>query len=776
MAGTDMNDLSLLGLFKMEAESQCAVLNAELLRLEENPSAADRIEPLMRAAHSLKGAARIVQLDALVKVAHAMEDCFVAAGEGRLLLGSDDIDKMLEGVDCFSGIKDCPEGDIPSFLERNAARLEELEHSFKAIRDGTRTKPSSDAVQQPPAVRPPDPPKAAVQEQAPQIPPPQPREPQPSPALRQTHPEKTSADKDAVVRISAEKMNRLMGLAAESLVGVKRLQGFEKKMLIQKKTLSEISALMDSLEQDATGSGDIEVIRRMLKEIRRYHDDHCRGCTEYFADFSEYSRTMDNFSDSLYREVVSCRMRPFIEGVRDFPRSARDLARRLGKKATVEIAGDSIPVDKDILDRLNAPLTHLVRNAVDHGIEAPESRVKAGKPESGTIRIEARHWAGMLNISISDDGGGIDVGKIREKAVSKGLATAEIAAKLTEPELLEFMFLPGFSTASEVTDVSGRGVGLDVVQTMVQEVRGIVKVETALGKGTTFNLQLPVSLSVMPALVAEISGEPYAFPLMRIDHLLKLPKEEIQTLESRQYVRYEGRNVGLVSAAQVLGLDLPKGQQDSVHVVLISDRLNQYAIFVDSFVGEAELVVRPLSQRLGKVSDISSASVLEDGSPILIIDVDDMVRSVDSILNGGRLYSFGGSDADGKAAAKKRILVVDDSITVREVERNLLQNNGYNVDVAVDGAEAWNAVRVGQYALVVTDVDMPRMNGIELVTSIKRHERLGSLPVMIVSYKDREEDRLKGLEAGADYYLTKSSFHDNTLLEAVENLIGKAGE
>jgi len=383
----------------------------------------------------------------------------------------------------------------------------------------------------------------------------------------------------------------------------------------------------------------------------------------------------------------------------------------------------------------------------------------------------------MLNVSISDDGKGIDIEKIRVKAVDRRLVTSEIAAKLSAAELLEFMFLPGFSTASAVTEISGRGVGLDVVQTMAQEVHGMVKVETKLGKGTSFNLQVPVSLSIMSALVAEISGEPYAFPLMRIDRLLKLPSNQIQVLESRQYVKYEGKNIGLVSASQVLGLEHKQTElDDSIHIVIISDRLNQYAIFVDKFIGEFELVVRPLDPRLGKISDISSSAVMEDGSPLLILDVDDMVRSIDNILNGGRLQGIGVSGSSGSALSKKRILVVDDSITVREVERNLLASNGYEVDVAVDGAEGWNAVRTKQYALVITDVDMPRMNGIELVSNIKSNDRLRSMPVMIVSYKDMEADKIRGMEAGADYYLTKSSFHDNTLLEAVKKLIGKASE
>ena len=749
----------MLGLFKMEGEIQCAALTAGLLALEGTHSPS-QIESMMRAAHSLKGAARIVQLDPIVKVAHAMEDCFIAAGEGRLTLSADHVDKLLEGVDFFKKLSACPENEMQACLTENSAMLAELEKAFSDMKNGC-FKPASTPV---PAI--PQSPNLQISKS-------------PDPQISQSPDSQTSksSEQDAVVRIAADKMNRLMGLAAESLVGVKRLQDFEKKITGHKRRMLEIAALIDQLEQEAVDSGHATGIMPILKDLQCKHNEYYREYTDYFAEFSEHSRIMGNFSDSLYREVVSCRMRPFIEGVRDFPRAVRDLSRSLGKKVTLKISGESIPVDKDVLDKMNAPLNHLIRNAVDHGIESPEARLAAGKSETGTVCIAARHWAGMLYVSISDDGKGIDIERIRAKAVDRHLVSAEISGRLSEAELLEFMFLPGFSTAAEVTEISGRGVGLDVVQTMAQEVHGMIKVETDIGKGTSFNLQVPVSLSIMSALVTEISGEPYAFPLMRIDHLLHLPKSQILILESREYVKYEGRNIGLVSAAQVLGLEQKRSDpEDSIHVVIISDRLNQYAIFVDSFVGEFKLVVRPLDPRLGKISDISSSALLEDGSPLLILDVDDIVRSIDNILNGGRLLGIGEAGTVGAASAKKRILVVDDSITVREVERNLLKNNGYDVDVAVDGAEGWNAVRTGQYALVITDVDMPRMNGIELVSSIKKHEHLHSTPVMIVSYKDMEADRLRGMEAGADYYLTKSSFHDNTLLDAVKNLIGEAAE
>jgi two-component system sensor histidine kinase and response regulator WspE len=349
-----------------------------------------------------------------------------------------------------------------------------------------------------------------------------------------------------------------------------------------------------------------------------------------------------------------------------------------------------------------------------------------------------------------------------------------MAAQLSQAELMEFLFLPGFSTAEAVTEISGRGVGLDAVHSMVQEVGGMLRAVSQPGKGMSFHLQLPITLSVIRALLVEVSGENYAFPLARIDRALRVHRTQIEILENRQYFLFDGQSIGLVGANQVLELEESKLSSEELPIVVISDRSNRYGVVVDRLLGQHDLVVQPLDPRLGKVADISAAAVMEDGSPVLIVDADDLVRSIHNMLSGGRLSKIALAKKAAAPRKHKRILVVDDSITVREVERKVLQNKGYEVEIAVDGIEAWNAVRSGDYDLVVTDVDMPRLNGIELVKLIKRDARLDSLPVMIVSYKDREEDRLRGLDAGADYYLTKSSFHDESLVDAVVDLIGEA--
>jgi two-component system sensor histidine kinase and response regulator WspE len=315
-------------------------------------------------------------------------------------------------------------------------------------------------------------------------------------------------------------------------------------------------------------------------------------------------------------------------------------------------------------------------------------------------------------------------------------------------------------------------VGLDVVRNMVRAVRGVIRVTAQPGQGARFLLQLPLTLSVVRALLAEIGGEPYAFPLAHIVRTLKLPAESIEMLEGHQHFTLDGRSIGLVSAQQVLG----RGESQAageLSVIVVGNAATAYGLVVDRFLGERELVIQALDARLGKVKDISAGALMEDGAPVLIVDVEDLLRSVEKLATGGGLSSVG----RGKVAVlkpRKRVLVVDDSLTVRELERKLLDHRGYDVDIAVDGMDGWNAVRTGHFDLVITDVDMPRLDGIELVTLIKKDPHLKALPVMIVSYKERPEDQRRGLEAGADYYLGKGSFHDESLLQAVADLIGAA--
>jgi two-component system sensor histidine kinase and response regulator WspE len=563
-----------------------------------------------------------------------------------------------------------------------------------------------------------------------------------------------------------------MGLAGESLVQARWLNVFSSTLANLKKQHERLTGMLDTSLQAASTGQSPEQIAQLLAETRQ----QAARCREEMlgdaTEFDDHAARAEELNTRLYREVIASRMRPFSDGLHGLARTVRDMARSLGKQARLEVVGESTDVDRDVLEKLESPLSHLIRNAVDHGLEPTDERTAAGKPPGGTVRVEARHRAGMLSVTISDDGRGVDLDKLRKKVGERGLSSPELVQRMNEAELLEFLFLPGFSTAGNVTEYSGRGVGLDVVQDAVRRVGGSVRISTRASEGTSFHLQLPITLSVIRAVVVEVGGEPYAFPHTRIDRLLRVPRESVHSLEHRQFVAVDRQNVGLVLAGQLLDVPADPPKNNDMPVVLLSDVSGIYGLVVDAFRGEQDLVVRPLDPRLGKVPNLSAAAVLDDGEPVLLLDVEDLVRSMDTFIQTGALRRCEVRDIG--AVRKKRVLVVDDSITVREVERQLLLHQGYEVTVAVDGMDGWNQVRGGKFDLVVSDVDMPRMSGLQLVQAIRADDRLKHLPVVIVSYKEREEDRLRGLEVGANHYLTKSSFHDNRFVQAVQDLIGTA--
>jgi two-component system sensor histidine kinase and response regulator WspE len=739
----DLSNLSMFDLFRVEVENQAQVLTAGLLALERDPAASDHLESAMRAAHSLKGAARIVGVDAGVTVAHAMEDCFVAAQQGRLTLHQSRIDCLLAGVDLLTRIAKTPEAELESWA--GDEKKGEVEAFLSVL--------------------------ASVSDEAGAVAPARAAASAPAEVATNGHGAENS---DRVLRVTAENLNRLLALAGESLVESRWLKPFAESLLRLKRLHYDLGRTLDQLREANEGVVLGEPAQAAQAEAQRRVLECHQFLSQRLVELESFDRRSANLAHRLYDEALAVRMRPFADGISGFPRMVRDVGRALGKPVKFEIVGEATQVDRDMLEKLEAPLGHLLRNAIDHGLESADARRAAGKPAEGIVRLEARHSAGTLQIIVADDGRGIDLERLREKVVERGLTNAETAQKLSEAELTEFLFLPGFTMKDTVTDISGRGVGLDVVQNMVKHVRGTVRVSSTPGKGARFLLQLPLTLSVVRTLLADVGGEPYAFPLAYIVRTLKLPKAKIELLEGRQHFNFDGRQVGLVAAHQIIEGGEPKPAGEELPVIVVGDGAGTYGLVVDKFLGERELVVQPLDPRLGKIKDISAAALMEDGSPVLIVDVEDLVRSVEKLISAGRLSKVRGATSAADAHTRKRVLVVDDSLTVRELERKLLGNRGYTVEVAVDGMDGWNAVRTGHFNLVVTDIDMPRMDGIELVTLIKKDPNLKSLPVMIVSYKDREEDRKRGLEAGADYYLTKGSFHDETLLQAVVDLIGEA--
>ncbi|WP_338489856.1 hybrid sensor histidine kinase/response regulator [Pseudomonas trivialis] len=761
MTPDQMRDASLLELFSLEADAQTQVLSAGLLALERNPTQADQLEACMRAAHSLKGAARIVGVDAGVSVAHVMEDCLVSAQEARLYLQPEHIDALLQGTDLLMRIA-TPGNDVsPADIAAYVALMERLlDPSQPTAKIAAPAEPA-------PAPTP-------VMETLPLEPEPEPEPAPPAVSEPARQGKRMTEGGERVLRVTAERLNSLLDLSSKSLVETQRLKPYLASLQRLKRIQSQGVRALDSLDgQLKTLNLNLEA-QEALADTRRLLSEAQALLAEKTAELDEFGWQAGQRAQVLYDTALACRMRPFADVLAGQARMVRDLGRTLGKRVRLEIEGEKTQVDRDVLEKLEAPLTHLLRNAVDHGIEMPEQRVLAGKPAEGLIRLRASHQAGLLVLELSDDGNGVDLERLRGSIVDRHLSPLETALRLSEEELLTFLFLPGFSLRDKVTEVSGRGVGLDAVQHMVRQLRGAVVLEQTAGQGSRFHLEVPLTLSVVRSLVVEVGEEAYAFPLAHIERMCDLAPDDIVQLEGRQHFWHEGRHVGLVAASQLLQRPPGQNNDETLKVVVIRERDAVYGIAVERFIGERTLVVLPLDDRLGKVQDISAGALLDDGSVVLIVDVEDMLRSVDKLLNTGRLERIARRSQQATEAPRKRVLVVDDSLTVRELQRKLLLNRGYEVAVAVDGMDGWNALRSEDFDLLITDIDMPRMDGIELVTLLRRDTRLQSLPVMVVSYKDREEDRRRGLDAGADYYLAKASFHDDALLDAVVELIGGA--
>ncbi|MGE6385069.1 hybrid sensor histidine kinase/response regulator [Pseudomonas sp. NPDC078416] len=777
MTPDQMRDASLFELFTLEAEAQTQVLSAGLLALERNPTQADQLEACMRAAHSLKGAARIVGVNAGVSVSHVMEDCLVSAQEGRLYLLPEHIDALLMGTDLLMRIAtpgaSVPQADVdgyvalmnnmvsddpamkamlvpialPSLEDILLANAQSLVTSLQSAQDSAAEELAAAIVVEPVA----------------------------DPALKADGPgeRRVVETGERVLRVTAERLNNLLDLSSKSLVETQRLKPYLAAMQRVKRTQTGATRALDSLEALLGASTDPDA-QKALDEARRLLGEAQHLLIQQTADLDEFGWQSSQRAQLLYDTALACRMRPFADVLVGQARMVRDLGRSLGKQVRLEIDGEKTQVDRDVLEKLEAPLTHLLRNAVDHGIELPAQRIASGKPAEGLIQLKASHQAGLLVVELIDDGAGVDLERLRMNIVERKLSPAETAAQLSEEELLSFLFLPGFSMRDTVTEVSGRGVGLDAVQHMVRQLRGGVELDQRAGQGSRFHLEVPLTLSVVRSLVVEVGGEAYAFPLAHIERMRDVRADEIVQLEGRQHFWHEERHVGLVAATQLLNRPASQHSEDVLKVVVIRERDAVYGVAVERFIGERTLVVLPLDPRLGKVQDIAAGALLDDGSAVLIIDVEDMLRSVEKLLNTGRLERIDRRNRQADARVRKRVLVVDDSLTVRELERKLLLSRGYEVAVAVDGMDGWNALRGEDFDLLITDIDMPRMDGIELVTLVRRDSRLQSLPVMVVSYKDREEDRRRGLDAGADYYLAKASFHDDALLDAVVELIGDA--
>lgn len=746
--------LKMRSFFWKELEERVEVLTQHLLELEQGLSSPQRLETMMRMAHTIKGGARLADIEPVMQLAHTLEDIFVNAQKQQITINSNHTDLLLKGVDSIvqlseqatqqSGIDQAAMEQYQS-INKELARVLTEPDSFKAADDGDEEKPTSGVVEDAGDFG----------------------------DVAGAGEEEVVAER--VIRVNAEKLNKVIGLAGELSVETRQLKRFWQENIKLRRTARAmhrvVEKCVDLLKSYQIDENDRHYLTELMRRSLAIEEAVNHNCDA----LEDYERKITWLTDKLVRETLGHRMRPFKEGIQGLRRLVRTLSRNLGKKAHLEIRGENTQVDRDILERLNVPLTHLIQNALDHGLESADVRLANGKPEEGHISIEASHKAGLLVVTVKDDGGGVNREKLRASIIKKNMATEDMVANMSDAELYEFLLLPNFSLKDNVTTLSGRGVGMDLIHEMVQELRGRIVIHSEEGKGCCFELLLPLTLSTLRCVVVEVSGFYYALPVGQLNKVLTFTPDDVHILEGRQYLcDTDDVQLGLVNAHQLLELPEKQSGVGRQEAIVLGRGSHQYAVIVDSVIGEITLVERPIDPRMGKIKNVSSAAFLDDGTPILILDADDLLISVEHLAAGGQVDKYGGTTDDEQASSAKRVLVVDDSMTVRELERSLLEGSGYRVDIAVDGVDGWNAVRMNEYDLVISDIDMPRMDGFEFISCIRGEQRLQNLPVIIISYKDRESDRKQGLEVGADHYLTKGSFMDETFIRTVHDLIGSA--
>jgi two-component system, chemotaxis family, sensor kinase CheA len=492
---------------------------------------------------------------------------------------------------------------------------------------------------------------------------------------------------------------------------------------------------------------------------------------EFSRGLEEDVLYLDYLIQELHGEAMALRMLPLKTITDGFQRLVRDLAKEQEKELKLEVAGDSIEVDRVLLDTLKPVFLHLLNNAVDHGIERPEERKAAGKAPQALIRISARHEGSSVRIDIRDDGRGMDSQKIKQVALKRGIIGQEEADLLSAEESLYLTLRPGFSTSEIVTDLSGRGVGMDVVKKNIEKVKGNLLIASEVGRFTEVTLFLPLTLSVVDALMITCGGDHYAIPLTYVQEIVKFNAKDIDSVGGKEIIVVRGVTTPLVPLAKLLGL--PENRSAFVAgrltSVLLRSRDQSIACLVDGITASSEYVVKGLGNQLKNVEYIFGATILGDGNPALILNVPDIFARASGIEAVGYRQAL---EESARSRIKGKVLVVDDSITTRTIERSILVAHGYRVEIAVSGEDALEKVAGDRFDLVISDVEMPGINGFELTRRLRGIEEYREVPVIVLSSLSRDEDKRKAIDAGAQAYIVKGSFDQGTLLDTVEALIG----
>ena len=742
--------------FAIEAEEHLQAMTSGLLELEKTTQQQRQkeiVETIFREAHSMKGAARAVNRPDIESVCQALESVFNVWKRSGSRASAETCDTLNAALDFLGTLRTQPDVGAGAG-ERQAVQ------SMVAKVGGLGAKA------QPPA-------RAGAPSPAP---PPQ-RAPAPVPADAAPAPERLVIAE--TVRVPMAKMDALLR-RAEEMVAVKLTAAEHAAELRELGTAVELWrkewAQVRAVAPGATGLREGAAGQR-VREFLDWNEGHMRGIEKRLAAFGKAAqrdeRLVGAMIDDLLGDAKKIVMLPFASLLDFFPKLVRDLGRELGKEIELALHGREVEIDKRILEEMKDALIHLVRNAIDHGIETPQKRATAGKPPHGLIAISIAQVDGnKVEIMVEDDGEGIDAARVRAAALKSGLVTAPEADRLSEAALLALIFQSGISTSPIVTEISGRGLGMAIVREKVEKLGGQISIENRPHSGTSFRMLLPVTLATYKGILVEAGGQTFVIPTSTVERIARVRREEIQTVENRETILLEGHALAFAWLADVLDLPRREKKEPSPHVetLILSAALQRIAFGVESVHHEQEVLVKPLASPLVRVRNVAGATVLGSGTPVIILNVADLIKSaIRAAGTGGGRSAM--PDAREQAARVHHVLVADDSVTSRMLLKNILESSGYHVTTAIDGVEALTALRAGDFDIVVSDVEMPRMDGFELTEKIRAEKKLADLPVVLVTALGSREHRERGIDAGANAYIVKGSFDQSNLLEVLGRLV-----
>ncbi len=776
-----------LGIFKMEAQELLEVLNQGALDLEESPDNADVISELARAAHTLKGSAKMMGFDDISSVAHKLEDRLMSIRDGDEQMTPEVGDLIFSSLDAINALL---EGGAPP-------PFEDTDHEPQTDIDTQTVVKTRKEVDTDPGTKPPGTisdrgPLASAFGKAETIPDSSTDQPAAEPAgpmtllegsdiqLGQLMPKSTTTPLATIIqetiRVDTGKVDDLVNMAGEMVVNQIRFEDglsmLKRLSMVHKDQHQRWQFVRDAF-MSLRDSG-AELPDSLLDSVQRYTE----GRNDLDAVMSSYSRHVSDdtvhlslMTGDLQHHVMALRMVPVASVFESFRRTIRDIAREMGKKVKAEIEGQETEIDKKMIEGIKDPLVHLVRNAIDHGIESPAERLRFGKPEEGTLKLTARGEGDHIIIEIQDDGRGMNPESIRTSAIRKGVVTSEEADGLSERDCLHLIFRPNFSTKGDVTEFSGRGVGMDVVKTNIEGLKGEVHIETDQGNGTRFVLMLPLTLAVTRVLFVECGSNTFAIPTSSVLKTAKIRRSDIKSIERREAIQILDRTVPLVNLNDVLFLPGRDSKDGKLSIIVLQYAGEYIGFVVDKVVGEQEIVIKELGVHLQDVPNLAGAAVLGSGDVVVVLHVPELFTSSKQTARVAGTRVAAPSHIE---SAARRVLVVEDSLATRELERNIIAAQGYEVDVATDGLEALQLLISKDYDLVVTDISMPKMDGFQMIARIKENRDLMHLPVVIVSGNDSAEERRRGLELGVEGYVVKTAFDQTGLLDTIHRLIGDA--